>query len=330
MTLPKQKMGTIQSPSFFQRPTKNLGSFLKQMSRNPITFISFLIVMFYLFLAVFGSSIVPYGFDEQIDDPDRCITSDNGLTRCRKLIEAPPSANHIFGTDSRGRDVLSRVVFGASETIGLPAIATIFSVILGTILGLWSGYLGGWFDELISRAVDSLLAIPALVLALVTVGTVVPALESSENVLVDTFGAVNIALIIVIVFLYTPIVTRVIRSATLNLRDRGYVEAAKLRGESTTYILFSEILPSVLPTLVVEASLRFSYAIFLVASLGYLGLGAQPPSAEWGRMVLDARANFESAPWTVWTPVGAIASLVIAVNLMADGLRRLFRNDDDR
>jgi peptide/nickel transport system permease protein len=134
-----------------------------------------------------------------------------------------------------------------------------------------------------------------------------------------------VGIVIVVVLLYTPIVTRVIRSATLGLRSAGFVEAAKLRGDSTAYILFREILPSVLPALIVEAALRFSYAIFLTASLGFLGLGVQPPSPDWGRMVNEARGDAGIAPWTLWFPAGAIATLVIGVNLMADGLRRIFR-----
>ena len=154
--------------------------------------------------------------------------------------------------------MFSRVIWGAREVIAIPAIATALSVTLGAILGLALGYYGGWFDEVLSRALDSLLAIPALVLALVMLGI---------------FGPSIIGIIIVIVLLYVPIVTRVIRSATLNIRSSGYIEAARLRGESTAYILFREILPGVLPALAVEAALRFSYAIFLTASLGFLGLG---------------------------------------------------------
>ena len=116
-----------------------------------------------------------------------------------------------------------------------------------------------------------------------------------------------------------------VRSATLNIRDSGYIEAAKLRGESTAFILFREILPGVLPALVVEGSLRFSYAIFLTASLGFLGLGVQPPSPDWGRMVNDARDSFSQTPWALWAPAGAIALLIIGVNLLSDGLRRIFR-----
>lgn len=305
-------------PSRVTTTIRNVAGFLRQMAQRPLAFAGMLIVFLFLGLAVVGPNIAPYEFDDILRGEDR-----------RALRDQPPSTEFLMGTDRSGRDVFSRVLTGARDTIGLPAIATILAVMLGTVVGLATGYLGGLFDEVISRALDSLLAIPALILALVMLTTITPVLSTTElpilRQLVDAFGANNISIVLVIVLLYVPIVSRVIRSATLNVRDSGYVEAARLRGESTRYVLFSEILPSVLPALVVEASLRFSYAIFLVASLGFLGLGVQPPSPEWGRMVLDAREQIANAPWSLWFPVAAIAILVISVNLMSDGLRRVFR-----
>ena len=270
------------------------GRFLGQLARRPLSLIGMLIFVLFIFLAIFGPSIAPHPFDELIRGAQR----------------QAPSPEFPLGTDRLGRDVYSRVLWGAREIILIPGVATITAVALGTVIGLAIGYYGGWLDEIISRALDSLLAIPALVLALVMLGTIGPS---------------NIGIIIVIVLLYVPIVTRVIRSATLNIRASGYIEAAKLRGESTVYILFREILPGVLPALAVEGALRFSYAIFLTASLGFLGLGVQPPSPDWGRMVAEARPNFARTPWELWFPAAAIAVLVIGVNLMADGLRRIFR-----
>lgn len=300
-----------------------LRDFIRQMSKRPVSFVSMLIVLAYLLLAFIGPTIAPYDFDEIQRGPDR-----------RSLQEEPPSAQFLMGTDNRGRDVLSRILWGARETIGLPAVATALAVLFGTILGLATGYIGGLFDEVVSRLMDSLLAIPVLVLALVMLTTIVPLLDNSEffliTPLVETIGANSISLIIVVVLLYVPIVMRVVRSATLNVRDSGYIEAAKLRGESTFYILFREIFPSVLPALVVEASLRLSYAIFLVASLGFLGLGVQPPSPEWGRLVFDARNLAQTSPWALWFPVAAIASLIVSINLMSDGLRKVLRNEDQR
>lgn len=272
---------------------------LRKLAQRPLSLLGTVIVLVFLILALFGPMIAPFSFEEFARD------SENRIQR-----RAAPSAEFFFGTDHLGRDVFSRVLWGAREIIVIPGIATTISVLLGTTIGLTIGYFGGWLDEFVSRALDSLLAIPALVLALVMLATV---------------GTSSIGIIVVIVLLYTPIVTRVIRSATLNLRSAGYVEAAKLRGDSVRYILFREILPGVLPALAVEAALRFSYAIFLTASLGFLGLGVQPPSPDWGRMVNEGRAQFQRVPWALWFPAGAIALLVIGVNLMADGLRRIFR-----
>ncbi len=312
-----------------QQIASNGLDFLRRMAQRPMAFLGLIIVCGYLLVMLTAPMIAPHGFSDVLDDPNNCITRNN-QTRCAALKNAPPSAEHLMGTDRNGRDVLSRIFYGTRETIGLPIVATLLSVMLGTVIGLAIGYYGGWIDEIVSRILDSLLAIPALIMALVTLATIVPTLAMSDIPLVQSLGAVNIALIFVITLLYTPIVARVIRSATLNLRDRGYVEIARLRGESTAYILFSEILPGVLPALVVEGSLRFSYAIFLVASLGFLGLGAQPPSPEWGRMVLDARSQYATAPWALWYPVLAIAILIISVNLMSDGLQRIFRHEAER
>lgn len=314
---------------FPRQITLGIQDFLRRMAQRPMAFIGLIIVCIYLLLTLAAPMIAPHHFAAVLDDPNNCLTR-NDQTRCAALKNAPPSAENWMGTDRNGRDVFSRILYGARETIGLPIIATLLSVLFGTMLGLAIGYYGGWIDEIVSRILDSLLSIPALIMALVTLATIVPTLENSENPIVESLGPVNIALVLVITLLYTPIVTRVIRSATLNLRDRGYVEIARLRGESTAYILFNEILPGVLPALVVEASLRFSYAIFLVASLGFLGLGAQPPSPEWGRMVLDARSQYATAPWALWYPVLAIALLIISVNLMSDGLQRIFRHEAER
>ncbi|MBN8639091.1 MAG: ABC transporter permease [Anaerolineae bacterium] len=278
-------------------PTRRPSAFssaIRQLTRRPLTLIGVVIVLVFIALALFGSMIAPHRYDAII----------------RGAARLPPSAEYPFGTDRLGRDVYSRVLWGARDIIVLPTVTTILSVIFGAAIGLTLGYVGGWLDDVISRALDSLLAIPALILALVMLGTIGPS---------------AVGIIIVVVILYTPIVARVVRAATLSLRSAGYIEAAKLRGESTVYILFRELLPSVLPALMVEASLRFTYAIFLTASLGFLGLGVQPPSPDWGRMVNEARDSFTQTPWALWFPAGAIALLVIGVNLLSDGLRRIFR-----
>ncbi|NUM43905.1 MAG: ABC transporter permease [Anaerolineales bacterium] len=264
----------------------------RQLYARPASAVGTTIFLLFLALSLFGAWIAPYELNEQ-------IYSD---------VRQPPSATHWFGTDNLGRDVFSRVILGAGDILRLTGIGTLLSVISGTSFGLLSGYVGGWFDEGLMRFFDSLLAMPALLLALLLLGTLGP----SET-----------SVLIVIVIVYTPIVARVVRSVVLEVKTRAFVEAARIQGESLGRILFREIFPSVLPALTVEASLRFSYAIFLVASLGYLGIGVQPPSANWGLMVNEARPHVSQLPWAMYFPAGAIALLVIGVNLMADGIKRV-------
>lgn len=330
MTNQVSMMGSGGAPSSSTETTGGLRGLLKQMAQRPLSLAGLVIVLAYLLIALLGPMLAPYHYAHILEDPESCIETASGRIICDSKRSQPPSPSHIFGTDDRGRDVFSRVLWGARDTIGLPGLATLFAISFGTCIGLAIGYAGGWLDEILSRAIDGLLAIPALILALIMLTTLVPTLENAGNPLVRSIGPTNIAIILVIILLYTPIVTRVIRSAVLGVRSSGYVEAARLRGESITYILFREILPSVLPALVVEASLRFSYAIFLVASLGFLGLGVQPPSPEWGRLVLDARSQYGIAPWSLWFPVLAIAVLIVSINLTSDGLRRFFRYEEGK
>ena len=269
----------------------------KLLYKRPSSAIGITIVLVFLTIALIGPVIAPYGENEQI------------------VVDArqPPSAKHIFGTDRLGRDVFSRVVLGARDILALAGLGTVLAVVIGTILGMFSGYRGGYIDEGFMRFFDALLAIPALLLALLLLGTVGPSRNS---------------ILIVIVIVYTPIVARVVRSVVLSVKSKGYVEVARTQGESTGHILFREILPSVTPTLTVEAALRFSYAIFLVASLGFLGVGVQPPRPDWGLMVNEARHNVSQTPWAMYFPAAAIAILVIGVNLAADGLKKIFQSPD--
>ncbi|MDX1437817.1 MAG: ABC transporter permease, partial [Anaerolineales bacterium] len=172
---------------------------------------------------------------------------------------------------------------------------------------------GGLVDEGLMRLFDSLLALPALLLALLLLGTL---------------GSSTYSVLIVIMIVYIPIVARVVRSVVLNVKSRGFVETARLQGESQRHILFREILPSVLPALTVETALRFSYAIFLIASLGFLGVGVQPPNPNWGLMVKEGRNFINLTPWALVFPALAISLLVIGVNLSADGLKRAFQYGD--
>lgn len=277
-----------------RRPSARAAFAFRQLFSQPGSALGSTIVALFLLLALVGPVIAPYDFNEQIYSDAR----------------QPPSASHWFGTDNLGRDVLSRVILGARDIFTLTGLGTLLSIISGTTFGLLSGFRGGIFDELLMRLFDSLLAMPALLLSLLLLGTLGPSRYS---------------ILIVLVIVYTPIVARVVRSVVLSVRRRSFVEAAIIQGESLGRILFREILPSVLPALAVEASLRFSYAIFLVASLGFLGVGVQPPSPNWGLMVNEARVHASQLPWALFFPAGAIALVVIGVNLTADGIKRLLQ-----
>lgn len=268
---------------------------MRQLFARPASALGTAVVIFFVLLAIFGPLLAPYELNQQIYSDAR----------------QPPSAAHWFGTDNLGRDVFSRVILGARDILTLAGLGALFAVFSGASFGLLSGYYGGLLDEVIMRFFDALLALPALLLALLLVGV-----QNSPS-----RGGV----LLVIVIVYTPIVARVARSVVLSVKTKAFVEAARIQGEPLWRILFREILPSALPALVVEASLRFSYAIFLVASLGFLGVGVQPPSPNWGLMVNEARPHVSQLPWAMYFPAGAIAIVVISVNLMADGLKRAWQ-----
>lgn len=267
---------------------------VQELYQRPSSAIGVTISIIFLLMAAFGPLIAPYGANEQIVEDAR----------------QPPSADHWFGTDNLARDVFSRVVLGARDVLALAGLGTLAAVVLGTTIGLVSGYYGGWLDEVVMRFFDSLLSLPALLLALLLLGSLGPSRNS---------------VLVVIAVVYTPIVARVVRSVVLSVKTKEFVEAARVQGESVLYILFREIFPSTLPALAVEASLRFSYAIFLVASLGFLGVGVQPPSPDWGLMVKEGRANFTQTPWALYFPAGAIAVVVVGVNLVADTLKQILQ-----
>jgi len=229
-----------------------------------------------------------------------------GATGKLRTLEAP-SVRFWFGTDNFGRDILSRVMTGATSLISVAAAGALLGITFGTVLGMSSGFKGGRTDEVVMRVMDGMMSFPSLLIALLVLTSLGP---NPVNV-VGTLGVVSVA----------P-VSRVMRSVTLAVKNLEFVESARLRGEPTLYITFREILPNALPVLAVEASVRFSYAILLVASLGFLGLGAQPPSSDWGLMISESRRFIVAAPWVAVAPAVAVATLVIGVNLLADGIRQ--------
>lgn len=219
---------------------------------------------------------------------------------------AAPGAAHWLGCDEYGRDVLSRVLYGARSSLSMGVLATAISLSFGVPLGLLSGYARGAVDEWIMRAMDVLMSFPPIMLGLLVLAVTEPALWKA---------------IIAVGIVYIPGMVRVTRSVTLNLVHEEFIQAAEARGERTWFILVAEILPNAWPPIAVDASLRTTFAILLGAALSFLGMGAQPPSSDWGLMISEARPFIDSAPWIALAPGIAMCLTVIGINLLGDGLR---------
>jgi peptide/nickel transport system permease protein len=243
-----------------------------------------------ILLALFEPYLSPYRYDE-IHPRDRF---------------QGPSITHILGTDEYGRDVLSRTLHGSRLSLFLGFSATAVSLLIGVPLGLIGGYARGRVDEIIMRCLDILISFPPIMLVLLLLSVTPPALWK-------TSAAIGL--------LFVPAIARIVRSVTLGLVAEEFIVAARARGESTRYILFREILPNAWPAIMVEASLRVTFAILVGAVLSFLGFGVQPPDADWGLMISQARGFLGRAPWIALAPGFAMCITVVAVNLLGDGLR---------
>jgi len=272
------------------RPAR-LGAALRGLRRSPSALVGLLIVLFWVVCAVIWPLLVRY-------DP---------AAQDYTALLAPPSGAHLLGADQYGRDVWTRVLAGSREVLILAPAATLIGLVGGLVVGLLTAYYRGWFDEIVMRAMDAVMAFPVVVLALLVLAIVGP---SQFNV------------ILIIGLTYIPLSGRIIRAAALSVRDLDYVSAARLRGARGPAIILTEILPNISGPIVVEGTVRIGYAVFAAASLSFIGLGVQPPSPDWGAMINDAHVYITTAPWIVLAPTLAIASLVVGINLLADGLQR--------
>jgi peptide/nickel transport system permease protein len=248
------------------------------------------VLLFWVVDAVAWPAIVPY--DPQAVAPDQTLQS--------------PSAEHWFGTDDLGRDVLSRVLAGATSILTVAPAAAFLAVTVGVALGLVSGYLGGRTDQVLMRLLDALLSFPLVVGAVL---------------LLAVTGVSGLHLVLVVAVVLAPLTARTIRAAVRAERSREYVEAARLRGDSAPYVMVAEILPNVSALVLAEATTRLAAAIFAVATLSFLGLGIEQPSPDWGLTVALGRVFMQTAPWIVLFPALALATLVVATTAVADGLR---------
>ncbi|MDK2931844.1 MAG: peptide/nickel transport system permease protein [Bacillota bacterium] len=219
---------------------------------------------------------------------------------------SPPSAAHWLGTDDLGRDILSRIIFGARVSLQVGILAVALALVAGTFLGIIAGYYGGFLDNLIMRIMDVMLAFPSVLLAIAIVAIMGPSLGNA----MIAIGIVSI-----------PVYARIVRSSTLQVKASEYVEAARALGGSDVRIIFRHVLPNCMAPLIVQASLGIATAILDAAGLSFLGLGAQPPTPEWGAMLSGGRAFLRIAPWVTAFPGIAIVLLVMGFNMFGDGLR---------
>jgi peptide/nickel transport system permease protein len=272
--------------------------YIARACRLPRTFmIGGIILVFYILIALTGRFWAPYDF---------------ARTGTGRPFESPGPL-HLLGTDQLGRDVFSRVVLGADEVLFLSMTSTLIATVAGGLLGLASGLVGGWFDQILMRFFDAMISIPFLVLALLVIAAAGP--ENSGSFLL---------LVLVVAAVYTPRTSRMARAVAVDLVTRDYVTVARARGESTWSIVWRELTPNAVSVLLVEFGVRAGYAPIFIGSLSFLGFGVRPPTPEWGLMISENRAALFTAPLAVLAPGLALSLLVIGLNLFTDGIARLY------
>ena len=277
----------------FQQKRSRWARVRLDLAKSPITArFGLLVILIYVLVALFAPFIAPYGEAEVFPIP-----------------YAPWSSEFVFGTDQIGRDIFSRLIYGARNTVGIAVATTALAFIIGGVLGLAAAIARVWLDQLLSRTVDVLMAIPSLIFALV---------------LLSIFGSTVTNLIIIIAVLDSTRVFRLTRAVSINVVVMDYVEAARLRGEGLIWIMRREILPNILPPLIAEFGLRFCFVFLTIAALSFLGVGIQPPTADWGSMVRENASLIQFAQYdlkaglTPLLPAAAIAILTVAVNFVVD------------
>ena len=262
---------------------------MKTLLKESLFVAALVIVVVHVVLAVFATYAAPYPYDQMHFD----------------AVMKAPTAAHWFGTDRYGRDVFSRVVYGGRITLAFGFGSVLVCFIVGLPAGLVAAYYGGVVDQVIMRVMDVLMSFPTLLLGLLILIIAGPNLGN---------------LILAVGLVYCPRTARVVRSAALAVRHFAFIEAAEARGESSLYIMLRELLPSAWGPIIVELCIRLGYAILLGASFNYLGLGVQPPAADWGALVQEARSYMITAPWTVIFPILFISTLVAALHLLGDAI----------
>jgi peptide/nickel transport system permease protein len=260
---------------------------IKELTKAPLSAkFGFAIVFIYIFVSLFAPLLTPFGETEIVG---------------KKFMEW--DSQYLLGTDHLGRDMLTRVIYGARNTVGIALVTTVFTFVLGGISGIMAAVLGGWIDQTLSRVVDVMMAIPGLIFAML---------------LLSIFGSSVISLILIIGVIDATRVYRLARAVSLNVVVMDFVEAAKLRGEKLIWITIDEVLPNILAPMVAEFGLRFCFVFLTISALSFLGLGIQPPTADWGSMVRETADLITFGDYTPLIPAAAIAILTIGVNFIVD------------
>ena len=277
----------MSAPSTLSLPAGRLGKTLRTLGEAPLSAkFGLLVIGVYIFAALFAPWIAPFGESEIVG---------------RKFL--PWDDQFLLGTDHIGRDMLTRVIYGARNTVGIALLTTLLAFLLGGTMGILAAILGGWLDQLMSRIVDVFMAIPALIFAML---------------LLSIFGTSIINLILIMSVIDATRVFRISRAVSLNVVVMDFIEAAKLRGEKLPWITVQEILPNISAPLAAEFGLRFCFVFLTISALSFLGLGIQPPIADWGSMVRQTAVLVTFDDYTPLIPAAAIALLTVAVNFVID------------
>ncbi len=285
--------GELQADEAAAREQRRQRRYLMHaLLRSPTFMTGLIIVLFWVFMALFSTSLT------------QSPTAQDAFASLQA-----PSAAHWFGTDDLGRDVFARTMAGARTVLIIAPLATALALLWGGIIGLVSGFYRGLTDEIIMRLVDVLLALPIIITSIL----ILSLLGKGLSIIIITIGA-----------LFTPVISRTVRSAVIGEREREYVMAARLRGERSVFVMAREILPNIKEPIIVEGTVRLGYAVFTAATLSFLGFGLAPPSPDWGLTISTQRVFLQIAPWSSLFAAAALASLVVGVNLITDGLGRVF------